>query len=49
MIFPEVKFEDATRPFGIQVNISTTAKSNEAAKALLSALGFPFEKKEKNG
>lgn len=49
-IFPEIKYEDVTQNFGFQINIKTTAKNNEAAKKLLDALGFPFEKKEqKNG
>lgn len=49
-IFPEIKYEDVSQNFGFQVNIKTTAKNNEAAKKLLDALGFPFEKKEqKNG
>ena len=50
MIFPEVKYEDATRPFGFQVNIKTNVKKDDETRALLIALGFPFEKKkEKNG
>jgi len=50
MIFPEVKYEDATRPFGFQINIKTNVKKDDQAKALLIGLGFPFEKKErKNG
>ena len=50
MIFPEVKYEDATRPFGFQINIKTNVKSDAETRALLVNLGFPFEKKEqKNG
>ena len=50
MIFPEVKYEDATRPFGFQVNIKTNVKDDAQTKAMLTSLGFPFEKKErKNG
>ena len=50
MIFPEVKYEDATRPFGFQVNINTNVKNDNETRALLVSLGFPFEKKEqKNG
>ena len=41
-IFPEISFEEATTPIGLQVNITTTAKTNEEAKELLSKLGFPF-------
>lgn len=42
-VFPEIPFEEASEPFGLQVNISTTAKSDEQAKALLTHLGFPFK------
>jgi len=45
MIFPEVKYEDATRPFGFQVNINTNVKNDNETRALLVGLGFPFEKK----
>lgn len=46
-IFPEVKYEEITTTFGLEVNIKTTAKNPEEAKALLLSLGFPFEKKVK--
>jgi len=49
MIFPEVKYEDATRPFGFQVNIKTNVKQDLQTMLLLSNLGFPFEKEKKNG
>jgi len=42
-VFPEIPFEEASEPFGLQVNISTTAGSDESAKALLTHLGFPFK------
>jgi large subunit ribosomal protein L5 len=42
-VFPEVTFEQASEPFGLQVNISTTAKNDAEAKALLTHLGFPFK------
>ena len=43
-IFPEIKYEDVSVNFGLEVNIKTTAKDKEDAKALLDSLGFPFEK-----
>lgn len=46
-IFPEIKYEDISKSFGFQINVKTTAKDNSDAKALLSMLGFPFEKKNK--
>lgn len=60
-IFPEIKYEDITHAFGLEVNIKTNCKSDAEARALLVKLGFPFEKsnparntssnvvKEKNG
>jgi large subunit ribosomal protein L5 len=41
-MFPEISFEEASTPISLQVNITTTAKTNEEAKTLLSNLGFPF-------
>lgn len=46
-IFPEIKYEDITVNFGLEVSIKTTAKNKEDARALLEKLGFPFEKKGK--
>lgn len=43
-IFPEVKYEEISVNFGLEINIKTTAKNKEDAKELLVALGFPFEK-----
>lgn len=42
-VFPEIPFEEASEPFGLQVNITTTAPNDEQAKALLTSLGFPFK------
>lgn len=46
-IFPEIKFEKTKEAFGLQVNISTTAKTNDEAKKLLEYFGFPFIKENK--
>ncbi len=43
-IFPEVKYEEVDKAFGLQVNIKTTAKNDKDARALLELLGVPFEK-----
>lgn len=43
-IFPEVKYEEITHNFGLQVNIKTTAKNKDEAHLLLTKLGFPFKK-----
>jgi len=45
-IFPEIKYEEAAQPFGLQINIKTTAKNNKDAKALLDLIGIPFEKRK---
>lgn len=49
-IFPEVPPPDAGRLFGIQVQIVTTAKTDEEALQLFKAIGFPFrvDSKPKN-
>jgi large subunit ribosomal protein L5 len=41
-VFPELIGKDVNA-VSIQVNIQTTAKNNEEAKALLMAFGFPFK------
>jgi len=48
-IFPEVKFEEITESFGLEVNIRIKAEKKEDAKALLKKLGFPFKKESNNG
>lgn len=42
-MFPEISFEEATNPVSLQINITTTAKTDEEGKALLAGLGFPFK------
>lgn len=44
IIFPEIEFEKVDAIRGMDINISTTAKSDEEAKALLEAFNFPFKK-----
>jgi len=43
-IFPEIKFDNVKETFGMQVNITTTAKNPEEGKKLLELFGFPFTK-----
>jgi large subunit ribosomal protein L5 len=45
-LFPEIKFDEITKPFGLGVNIHTTAKSKEEARQLLEAYGLIFIKDE---
>ena len=44
LIFPEISYEKIEKIRGLDICIVTTAKSNEEAKALLTALGMPFKK-----
>lgn len=44
LAFPEVRSEEIEVLHGLQVTISTTAKNNEEAKALLTHLGLPLKK-----
>lgn len=43
-IFPEIKFETVKEPMNLQVNITTTAATDEEGGKLLELLGFPFVK-----
>ena len=42
VIFPEVNFDSIDRVRGLQVNIVTTAQTDEEGKRLLELLGMPF-------
>lgn len=46
-IFPEIQYEDFSHPFSLQVNILTSAKTDEEAKKMLDYLNFPFKKQVK--
>ena len=42
IIFPEIDFDQVDAIRGMDIAITTTAKSNDEAKALLEAFRFPF-------
>lgn len=42
LVFPEISAEKAKTLFGLQVTISTTARSQEEARELFRQLGFPL-------
>ena len=42
IIFPEVEYDKIDALRGMNVTITTTAKSDKEARALLSAFRFPF-------
>jgi large subunit ribosomal protein L5 len=44
LIFPEIDYDKVDRTRGMDITFVTTAKSDEQAKALLSAFGFPFKR-----
>ena len=42
IIFPEIEYDKIDAVRGMNISITTTAKTDEEAKALLTAFGFPF-------
>jgi large subunit ribosomal protein L5 len=42
IIFPEIDFDQVDAMRGMDIAVTTTAKNDEEAKALLEAFGFPF-------
>lgn len=44
IIFPEINYDQVDAVRGLDITITTTAKSPEAGKALLEAFSFPFKK-----
>jgi large subunit ribosomal protein L5 len=43
IIFPEIDYDKIDALRGMDINITTTAKNDEEAKALLAAFNFPFK------
>ena len=46
IIFPEINYDDVSTIRGLDVTITTTAETDEAAYALLRGLGLPFAQPE---
>ena len=44
LIFPEIVYDQVEKIRGMDIVFTTTAKTDEEAKALLELLGMPFEK-----
>ena len=42
LIFPEIEYDKIDAVRGMNISITTTAKTDEEAKALLTAFSFPF-------
>jgi large subunit ribosomal protein L5 len=45
LIFPEIEYDKIDRIRGLQVNIITTARTDEEGKRLLELLGVPFARR----
>jgi large subunit ribosomal protein L5 len=43
LIFPEIDYDKVVKVRGMDVTVVTTARTDEEGRALLVALGFPFE------
>ena len=44
LVFPEISYDKSDGQRGMDIVVQTSAKTDEEAKALLAALGFPFRK-----
>ena len=42
IVFPEIDYDKVDRLRGLDINITTTAKTDDEGRALLSAINFPF-------
>ncbi|AWX98850.1 50S ribosomal protein L5 [Marinomonas primoryensis] len=44
IIFPEIEYDKVDRVRGMDITITTTARTDEEGRALLAAFSFPFKK-----
>jgi len=44
IIFPEIDYDKVDKLRGMDITITTTARTNEEGRSLMTALGFPFKK-----
>ncbi len=42
IVFPEIDFDKVTDSWGLDITVCTTAKTDDEARALLTAFNFPF-------
>jgi large subunit ribosomal protein L5 len=42
IVFPEIDFDKVADSWGMDITVCTTARSDEEARALLTAFNFPF-------
>jgi large subunit ribosomal protein L5 len=45
IIFPEIDYDKIDKIRGMDITITTSAKTNDEGHALLAAFNFPFKKK----
>jgi large subunit ribosomal protein L5 len=45
LVFPEINYDDVDRIRGMDIIITTTAKTDEEARSLLRHLGMPFRER----
>jgi large subunit ribosomal protein L5 len=48
LIFPEINYDKVQTTRGMDITIVTTATTNDHGRALLTALGFPFQREEQS-
>lgn len=48
IIFPEIDYDKIDTVRGLQITLVTSTNSDEQAQALLTLMGFPFEKDQEN-
>lgn len=46
IVFPEIEYDKVDALRGLDITITTTAKTNKEAQALLEAFNFPFKEKD---
>jgi len=49
IVFPEIDYDQIDKIRGLDITITTTARTNEEAEALLRAFNFPLKPKLENG
>jgi len=42
IVFPEIDFDKVTDSWGLDITVCTTARTDDEARALLTAFNFPF-------
>jgi large subunit ribosomal protein L5 len=43
LVFPEIDYDQVSKVRGMHITVVTTAETDDEARALLKALGFPFK------